>query len=93
MKALCFCRVIFTLFFVTSIPSIAATFQFPLNPYEVTGYTFGQYVAGLGYHLGEDAHGEAGTPVYAAASGQVIHAEAHTGYYLRRLMRDSYHCP
>ena len=56
-------------------------FRFPLDDYRVTGYTFGQSTAN-GIHLGEDAAGGAGTPVYASGEGQVKHAHVRTGYGL-----------
>lgn len=49
-------------------------YQFPCDGYGVSGYGFGQYVSGWGYHVGEDVCGGAGRPVYAAADGQVVYS-------------------
>ncbi|MFO0704996.1 MAG: cell wall-binding repeat-containing protein [Candidatus Andersenbacteria bacterium] len=50
--------------------AFAGVWQTPLTFWLVDGYGFGEST-GSGYHLGEDAHGDAGTPVYAAANGTV----------------------
>ncbi|MFH0830597.1 MAG: cell wall-binding repeat-containing protein, partial [Parcubacteria group bacterium] len=50
----------------------SGTWQAPLSSWLVDGYYFGQWVDYLGrYHLGDDAHGQAGTAVYAPANGHV----------------------
>lgn len=58
----------------------ADAFQFPLSPYSVTGYNFGELVpdgspiyssSDPRTHLAEDAHATAGTAVHAAADGIV----------------------
>ena len=49
-------------------------FQYPCYGYGVVGYSFGQYVSGWGYHVGEDVCGGAGNPVYAAADGTVMYS-------------------
>jgi len=56
-------------------------FQFPLSDYTIGGYDFGQSTSS-GIHMGEDASGGAGTPVYAAGGGVVKHAEIRSGYGL-----------
>lgn len=48
----------------------------PVDPYEVTGYGFGESV-GAKLHLGQDVHAPAGTPVYAIADLDVIYAHNH----------------
>lgn len=53
----------------------AGVWQTPLTFWLVDGYQFGEEVEwnpSRPYHLGEDAHGDPGTPVYAAANGTVM---------------------
>lgn len=49
----------------------ADSFGNPLNSYQVSGYTFGQYLWGGLYHAGEDLRARTYEPVYAIANGQV----------------------
>lgn len=66
--------VLATLFTAPSKAEAYAGFQFPCSGYRISGYYFGQYVSGTGYHVGEDVCGAAGTPVYAAADGTVMYS-------------------
>ncbi len=50
--------------------AFAGVWQTPLTTWLVDGYGFGE-PTDYGYHLGEDAHGDPGTPVYAGANGLV----------------------
>lgn len=52
----------------------ATSYTYPCNPYRLSGYNFGQYVSGAGYHAGQDVCGAAGTPVYAVAEGTVMYS-------------------
>jgi murein DD-endopeptidase MepM/ murein hydrolase activator NlpD len=59
---------------------IADSFDYPIKPYVVNGYTFGEKVSEGRYHLGEDVKRGAGTDVYACADGVVRLANnKHTG--------------
>ncbi|MDP2717471.1 MAG: M23 family metallopeptidase, partial [Candidatus Micrarchaeota archaeon] len=49
-------------------------YQFPCDNYSISGYYFGQWVSGSGYHVAEDACSGAGRAVYAAADGQVVYS-------------------
>ena len=52
----------------------ATSYQFPCDGYGQSGYGFGQYVSGWGYHVGEDACGGAGRAVYASGEGTVMYS-------------------
>lgn len=63
----------------------ADKFQYPLNPYDVTGYGFAEVVGCTGYnpprhHLGDDILADVGTPVKAIANGKVIYSGSIGGY-------------
>ena len=54
--------------------ALATTYVYPCSPYNVSGYGFGTYVSGWGYHVAEDVCGQAGVPVYAAGDGLVVYS-------------------
>ncbi|MDP2587245.1 MAG: cell wall-binding repeat-containing protein [bacterium] len=59
---------------ISTLAATAGVWQTPLTYWLVDGYQFGEMVTwnqSRPYHLGEDAHGEAGTPVFAPANGTV----------------------
>ena len=51
--------------------ALATSYSYPCSPWGNPYYSFGQYVSGWGYHVGEDVCKGAGIPVYAAADGVV----------------------
>lgn len=61
---------------------------YPLEPYEVGGYHFGQRVRSRlilwARHLGDDVVVDAGTPVVAIGAGAVVWAETRPGSSERR---------
>ncbi|MDP9212142.1 MAG: M23 family metallopeptidase, partial [bacterium] len=60
---------------VPAAPAEAADgYQYPCSPYRLSGYNFGQYVSGWGYHAGQDIGCSSGTPVYAIADGKVVYS-------------------
>jgi murein DD-endopeptidase MepM/ murein hydrolase activator NlpD len=66
----------------------AMTLGWPITPYEVTGYAFGQRVRSRiilwARHLGDDILAEPGTPVVAIGAGKVVWAEMRPGSEARR---------
>lgn len=53
----------------------ATQYVYPINPYSVGGYGYGQYVAGTaGYHAGHDVAAGAGRAVYSTAEGIVTYS-------------------
>ena len=63
----------------SSRAAAAGVWQTPLTYWLVDGYGFGEYVSQDWYHLGEDAFGGPGTPVYASANGTVRLAKDMNG--------------
>lgn len=57
-------------------PSTAAAtaYTFPCAGYQLSGYDFGQFVSGWGYHAAQDVTCPAATPLYAVADGQVVYS-------------------
>jgi murein DD-endopeptidase MepM/ murein hydrolase activator NlpD len=73
------CLIAFTAFAISLVPTAAQAtadhYFYPINPYSVGGYGFGQYVAGTaGYHAGHDVAAGAGAAVYATAEGVVTYS-------------------
>ena len=54
--------------------ALATSYQLPCQPYSSPYYSFGQWVSGWGYHVGEDTCSAAGIPVYAVANGRVMYS-------------------
>lgn len=57
--------------------------QFPVEPYKISGYCFGQRIWRrlflLAWHLGDDVEAAAGTPVRAIGDGEVVWSEVRFG--------------
>lgn len=62
---------------------VAEHLVFPITPYQVKGYRFGQRVRSRvilwARHLGEDVIAKAGTPVVAIGQGKVVWSEVRAG--------------
>ncbi len=52
----------------------ATSYQNPCAPWSVSGYNFGQWVSGWGYHSGVDTACAAGAAVYSVAEGTVVYS-------------------
>lgn len=67
----------------SSMSSPARTLRLPLEPYEVTGYTFGQRVRSRkilwARHLGDDILADEGTNVFCIGDGRVVWSEMREG--------------
>lgn len=66
----------------------ATSLQFPIAPYQATGYTFGQRVRSrkilFARHLGDDVLADPGTEVFCIGDGKVIWAEMRMGNQQKR---------
>jgi murein DD-endopeptidase MepM/ murein hydrolase activator NlpD len=59
----------------TPAKAVATNYSMPCDNFGISGYGFGQYVSGWGYHVGEDScGGGAGRAIYAAAEGVVTYS-------------------